>query len=52
MEPDLENVPDQYVLNHMVSSFAETVRWWIRDNPEYSPEEISAFYLKVIPITQ
>ena len=52
LEPDLENVPDQYVLNHMVSSFAETVRWWIRDNPEYSPEEISAFYLKVIPITQ
>ena len=52
LEPELEDVPDQYVLHHMVSSFAEAVRWWLRDNPDYTPEEISDFYLKVIPITQ
>jgi len=52
LTPALDGVSDQYVLNHMVSSFAETVRWWIRDNPAYKPEEVVAFYLAVVPLEQ
>ena len=51
-KPASDDVPDSYLLNHMVSSFAETVRWWLRDNPDYTPEEIAAFYLAVVPLEQ
>ena len=50
MEPTPRNVPNPYLLNHAVSSFAETVRWWLRDNPDYTPEEVASFYLAVVPI--
>ena len=39
-----EGIPEDYVLNHMVCDFVETVRWWMR-HPEYSPEEICSFFL-------
>ena len=40
------NVPKDYLLNHMVCAFAESVRWWMQ-HEEYSPEEISRFYLEM-----
>ncbi|MBR0381312.1 MAG: TetR/AcrR family transcriptional regulator [Eubacterium sp.] len=36
-------VPADYMKNHMVCDFAETVRWWM-ENDSYSPEEISSFF--------
>lgn len=48
----LENVdtdiPRDYMLNHMVCDFTETVRWWMK-HPEYSPEEISGFFFSTTP---
>ena len=41
-------VPYDYMLNHMVNDFAETVRWWARHS-EYAPEEISAFFFAAAP---
>ena len=43
-----EGVPYDYVLNHTVNDFAETIRWWARHS-EYSPEEISAFFFETAP---
>jgi hypothetical protein len=43
-----ERIPDDYLLNHMVCDFAETIRWWARHS-EYSPEEISAFFFETAP---
>lgn len=40
-------IPEEYVLNHMVSSFAETVRWWMGVGKSYSPEKIAGFYLRL-----
>ncbi len=37
--------PYDYVLNHMVCDFAETVRWWTV-NKRYTPEEISSFFFE------
>ena len=42
------DVPRDYMLNHMVCDFAETVRWWMK-HEEYSPEEISRFFLSTTP---
>ena len=47
---DREEIPWTYRLNHAVSSFAETVRWWLKEHSEYSPEEISRFYLESVDI--
>ena len=42
-------VPQDYMLNHMVCDFAETVKWWSQ-NTQYTPEEISAFFLETTPL--
>ena len=47
--PDLAGVPSDYLLNTIVCSFAETVRWWAR-NRQYSPEEISRFFFETAPL--
>ncbi|MBQ9154242.1 MAG: TetR/AcrR family transcriptional regulator [Solobacterium sp.] len=41
-------VPKEYLLNHMVCDFAETVRWWMK-NDAYTPEEITHFFLSTTP---
>ena len=41
------NVPRDYMVNHMVCSLAESVRWWM-DHSDYTPEEIGAFYMETI----
>ena len=43
-----ETVPYDYLLNHMVCGFAETIRWWARHS-QYSPEEISTFFFETTP---
>ncbi len=43
-----ESVPHDYCLDITVSSFAESIRWWLEQNDKYSPEEITAFYAKSI----
>lgn len=42
-------VPRDYIQNHMVCDFAETVRWWTR-NTRYTPEEISSFFFETTPL--
>ena len=42
---DCPDVPRDYLLNHLVCDFAETVRWWM-DNDKYSPEEVSGFFFR------
>ena len=44
------DVPLDYMLNHMVCDFAETVRWWM-SHEQYSPEEISRFFLSTTPFS-
>lgn len=38
------DIPRDYILHHAVCDFAETVRWWLK-NDQYSPEEIGRFYM-------
>ena len=42
-------IPADYLLNHMVCDFTETVRWWM-SNDRYSPEEISGFFFRTAPV--
>ncbi len=44
------DVPPDYLLNHFVCSFSETVRWWITKHEQYTPEQIAAFYVQCVMI--
>ena len=48
LEKRTSDVPTEYMLNHMVCDFAETVRWWM-NNDRYSPEDISRFFFSTTP---
>lgn len=41
------DVPRDYLLNHLVSGFGETARWWLTEKNEYSPEETAGFYMRL-----
>lgn len=47
---DETKIPKEFVLNHLVGSFAEAVKWWIQHKMQYSPEEIAGYYMKLIQI--
>lgn len=45
------DAPKDYVMDHMVCDFAESVRWWMQ-HEEYSPEDISRFYWSTSPLAK
>lgn len=44
-------IPKDYVLNHMVCDFAETVRWWMKHD-QYTPEQVAGFFLGTNPFSE
>lgn len=38
------DIPKDFVINHYVSSFAEAVKWWVRENMLSPPEKIVSYY--------
>ncbi len=42
------SVPEDYLLNHRVNSFIDTVKWWLDNKRDYTPEQVIDFYLAVI----
>lgn len=43
-----ENIPDGYWVNHIASTFVETVRWWVGNGMKEDPETICTYFLSVI----
>ncbi len=41
-------LPQEYLVDHMASTFVETVNWWLSRGMKESPETITAYYLAVI----
>ena len=41
-------LPQDYLVNHISSSFVETVSWWISHNMKETPETITEFFLITI----
>ncbi len=42
------SVPKDYLVNHISSSFVETVEWWINRKMKESPEKIAEYFLAAI----
>lgn len=43
-----KELPDDYWINHVSSTFVETVRWWLNSGMKESPETLSNYFLTVI----
>lgn len=41
-------LPEGFLVNHISSSFVETVLWWIKNGLKQSPEEMSEYFMAVI----
>jgi len=41
-------VPEDLAMNHVVGSFAEAVQWWIDQKMKMPPDELAAYYLKLV----
>lgn len=42
------DVPKNFVLQHLAASFAEAVKWWMKEDTKHSPEEVARFYMVMI----
>ena len=42
------DVPPAYLLEQLVGSFAETVKWWIGTKNEYSSEQMAEFFMRIM----
>ncbi len=41
-------LPEDYLVNHISSSFVETVDWWLSHGMKEEPERVTAYFLSVI----
>ncbi|MBQ9742750.1 MAG: TetR/AcrR family transcriptional regulator [Ruminococcus sp.] len=41
------DVPEDFLLNHLVGSFAETVTWWMKEDMKTSPEKLAEYFMKM-----
>lgn len=44
------DVPKDFLLNHLVGSFAETVKWWLKEDMKTSPEMTAKYFIELTNI--
>lgn len=42
----IEDIPQEFTLNHLTGSFTEAIKWWIQGGLKQTPELIVSYYLK------
>lgn len=42
------DLPQEFLINHIASTFVETVRWWVDGGCKQSPEIITQYFLSVV----
>lgn len=43
-----KDIPDSFWKNHIVSTFVETLKWWIKNGMKESPETIAEYFFLVV----
>lgn len=49
-EKRAEELPEDFWINHISSTFVETLRWWIENGTKESPETLNNFFLLLLNI--
>lgn len=42
-----KDIPEGFILNHLVGGFAEAVSWWVRRDMRDSPEDIAGYFCEL-----
>ena len=42
------DVPRDFLLQHLAASFAEAVKWWMKEATKHTPEEVAHFFMLTI----
>ena len=40
-------VPEAFLIHQLAGSFTETVKWWVSQNMDQTPETVAAYYMAV-----
>ena len=43
-----QNIPEDFLINHIAGSFVEMVNWWIQGKMKQTPKELDGYFRKVI----
>ncbi len=43
-----KDVPEEFLIHHLVGSFAEAVKWWVAQDMMPAPETVACYYMTVI----
>ena len=43
-----KDIPEEFWINHVCSTFVETVRWWLENGMKESPEDVAGYFIAVI----
>lgn len=41
----ITNIPQEFLFNHIVGSFIEAVRWWVKSDFSENPENLTKYYI-------
>ena len=47
-----QEVPKEFLINHLTGSFAEAVIWWIHNGMKCTPEEVAIYYIDLISVRE
>lgn len=45
---DEKNLPQDFLINHISSSFVGMIQWWIKNRLKQTPEELADYFMSVI----
>ncbi len=48
LESAKSRFPESFLQNYLTGSFADTVKWWVREDMKMEPEEVADCYLSVV----
>lgn len=48
LEPSVQKVPEDFLVNHISSSFVGMIQWWVKNGLKQSPEKVSEYFMTVI----
>ena len=43
-----QDLPQEFLVNHISGSFVEMVLWWLKDKKKHTPEELDYYFRAVI----
>ncbi|MBR7132172.1 MAG: TetR/AcrR family transcriptional regulator [Clostridia bacterium] len=41
------DTPEDFLLYHLIGSFAEAIKWWVNNKMQHSPEQIAKYFMAV-----